>query len=574
MLVDIQRERATVQLVVQIVSRVLAMLQMVALCSISNFAVRLWLGFQGGSVNLQKLGFWSSLNILRVDFSLSSFYMLGTAGFLAISLLPGAFVGWCTLACSGNKNTWSRNLDSGLLRSVQGDMEFPVCVEGRSERHNMEHRGYNCQRINDGRGFIPSCPVPDLQGLLLYSGSSATPVDGSVRNHSKLDDPIWQYRGRSYGVGSSVGLNSTHLDANNANTYHYTETGYNVTVSCMKNSSSNFGIKLGTTLGNLSVYYARGSLPNMYSAKLNGEDYGEIVPTFSLYDNYTNMAIWTAHKTHSISRTMIGVATGVHRYEKLNQTQCEVHFTPAKFEIAVNKTERSISVKPQYSVAVKDIDPTGQLQFVIMNSVNFLARMSPSLYVSVLGDSLERNFNAKKQQDRYLTDEEAVISSVVDTFTAIIDDILVAFGASQLLNVLDNITTVAQTHTPAVQIGKPIYIYLIAAFHFVIVSLWLVEAVRTRGWAQLSKLDHSDIKSVIVASSAGGHQLAQTVQTRHGNNDSRWAGDKSDPIVAETEIQLKWHKPGTSSSDPRDKHNDSRGEESEDDMIAIVRKSS
>lgn len=52
----IQHERATTQLVVQIICRLLAMLQMLALCMMLNFAVRLWLGSQR-SAALQKLGF-------------------------------------------------------------------------------------------------------------------------------------------------------------------------------------------------------------------------------------------------------------------------------------------------------------------------------------------------------------------------------------------------------------------------------------------------------------------------------------------------------------------------------------
>ncbi|MCJ1468554.1 hypothetical protein MMC07_007183 [Pseudocyphellaria aurata] len=576
-LVDfVQEERPTVQLVVQIVSRVLAMLQMTAVCSILNFAVRVRLGSQGGSINLQALGFWSSLNVLRINFSLSAFYVLGTAGFLAVSLLPGAL--------------WAGTL-SPVLGTMLDEREIRTpAFTGRSTGiWNSQYvwKGGpsgsiwdiddHCRRINDYRGFIPSCPVPDLQSLLLSSGGSATPVDGSVRIHSKLDNPFWQYRGRSYGVGSSMGLNSTLFFANE-DTYKYTEMGYNVTVSCMKNSSSNFGLQFDTTSGSLYKYDALGQLPNMYSAKPNGDDYEESAYAFSLYNN-TDMATWTAYNSNSTLRNMIGVATTYGRYQNLNQTQCEVHFVPAEFVIAVNQTEGSISVESRNSDAVRDIDPTGQLQFVIMNSVNFLARMSTSLYVSVLGDCLNRNFQAKmsnaKQKKSSLTDEEveeAATSSAADTFTAIIDDILVAYGASQLVNAGDYTTTFAYVSSPAVQIGKWPYVYLIAAFHFGIVSLWLIEAVRTRGWARLPKFDHLDVGSVIVASSAGGHQLAQTVQKHHRAKKSRWAGDKSDRIVAQTEIRLKRQKLGTSLN-PSDGHNASRGEGDDDDMIAIVRKS-
>lgn len=267
---------------------------------------------------------------------------------------------------------------------------------------------------------------------------------------------------------------------------------------------------------------------------------------------------------------MIGVATGIDRYKELNQTQCEVLFRPATFEVAVNETERSISVKLKDSGAT-DIDPTGQLQFVVMNSVNFLARMSPSLYVSVLGDCLERNLNASKKQSPNSTTEEAVNSSVAESFTAIIDDILVAYGASQLI-AFDKNTTPATNQVPAIRIGQPIYIYLIAALHFSIISLWLFEAVRTRGWNHLSKFDHLDIKRVIVASSAGGHQLAQTVRKNHQDRHSRWVGDKSDPIVGEMEIQLNRERPDI--SDQTHEGNADSGEDRDHCLMAIVQKTS
>lgn len=567
LLVYIRDERASAQLVVQIISRLLAMLQMLALCMMLNFAVRLWLG-SPGSATLQKLGFWSALSTLRLDSSLSSFYLSATVGFLTVSLLPGAL--------------WAGALSPIYTKIIiETEIWTPAYTNRTTKIWNSQYPWNNeskisddpdnCIRIND-KVFISSCPVPDLQGPILYSGSSATPVDDSVRTHLKLDNPIWQYRGRSYGVGSWVGLsNSTNSALRSPDKYYeYTETGYNVSVLCMKNTSSNFRLIYQSTPAGFSFYRAQGWLPNMYSAKPNGEDYEERFPVFSFHTNkQTNLATWTAHYTNSSN--MIGVATGADRYTELNQTQCEVLFRPAKFLVAVNETESSISVEPQNSSA-KDIEPTGQLQFVIMNSINFLARMNPSLYVSVLGDCLERNYCAKRKQSPNSTIEEAVTSSVAEAFTAMIDDILVAYGASQLLNAFDSITTPATNHVSAIRIGQPIYIYLIAALHFSIVSLWLFETVRTRGWDHLSKFDHLDIKSVIVASSAGGHQLGQTIRKNHQDRGSRWVGDKSDPIVAEMEIQLNRQPPET--LDQTHEDNADGGKQKGQDMMAIVQKTS
>ena len=104
--------------------------------------------------------------------------------------------------------------------------------------------------------------------------------------------------------------------------------------------------------------------------------------------------------------------------------------------------------------------------------------MSPSLYVSVLGDSLERNTNATKILKPTLTDEEAVTLSVANAFTAIIDDILAVYGASQLVYTDDTRLVNTSTQYSAVQIGKNLYIYLTTAFHLTYKSVRFATSIQ------------------------------------------------------------------------------------------------
>ena len=521
LLVDVSTTngRATAQVLVQIISHVLGMLQVMVLGSMLSFALRLMLA-SGRSTTLHTLSFWTSLSPARFNYTLPPFYLFTAIGLLFLSLIPGAL--WAG-ALSPITTTASNSSESILVpaftnrsaRLWDSQFQWNRNDDGHLTLWNVQD---DCVRNNGSRGFIPSCPVPDLQSLLLFSGSSATPLDRSIRNHSKFDNPAWQYMDRSYGVGASVGLVDDGFSSSHVEAYSYTEVGYEVQVKCIKNSSSHFGIQHTRSLpSSLQIYHAEGWLPNMFDSSdfdVNLNDsygYNESYPTLSWYNDYRDMAAWVAHTSDSGS--MIGVATGKKgRYTELNQTQCEVEFVPATFKINANRTQHSIRVTRNNSDA-KNLEPTGRLRWVAMNSINLLARMSPSLYVSVLGDTLERNYNNMKTRHPDKSEEDAVTAGIAEAFTAMIDDILVAYGASQLVHANDSIRASALTHYSAVQIGKSsTYLYLVTAMDIIVVVIFAFEAVRTRLWHELPEFSYLDIKSIVVSASAGGTKLADEVE--------------------------------------------------------------
>jgi beta-xylosidase len=117
----------------------------------------------------------------------------------------------------------------------------------------------------------------------------------------------------------------------------------------------------------------------------------------------------------------------------INQVQCEVDFTPATFTVSVNVSSSSISVR-YASVSSTNIEPSGHLVSNAIDSVNLLARMSNTHYVSVLGNTLSLNvLNMQQRYNASMTEEDTTTSAVANSFTAMIDDILVAYGASQIV---------------------------------------------------------------------------------------------------------------------------------------------
>ena len=335
--------------------------------------------------------------------------------------------------------------------------------------------------------------------------------------------------------------------------YSYTEFGYNTKVSCIRNKTSDiyfrltghvvvessefqkpdhpelqFDKSLPSTRSEVSTYFVVGTLPNSVVP--------EVYPVISWHQEYENIAAWAA--VVNDGRNMIAVAAGTNLYQELNQTQCEVFFTPMTFNVSVNRSQQSIIVAAQNSADVQDIEPTGHLRANVMHSIRLLSRMSPSLYVSVLGETLRRNVERMQNQKPHLSRTEAVLSAVSESFTAIIDDVLVAYGASQISNAHDTTSSAARGVVEAVQIGQAFYRHLVFALNSLMIFVVIFEAAHTRFWFRLAKFDYLDIKSVVIASSAGGGKLAKAVLNEHYEEGTNWVADPSDPIAGA--MRVKW----------------------------------
>jgi len=82
-----------------------------------------------------------------------------------------------------------------------------------------------------------------------------------------------------------------------------------------------------------------------------------------------------------------------------------------------------------------------------------------------------------------------------------IDDMLISFSGAQLMISPDgNYSTPVNATITALAIGEEKYIYAITALNFLLVLVFIAEAIRTRGWEQLRKFDYNNISSLIVAS--------------------------------------------------------------------------
>jgi hypothetical protein len=108
-----------------------------------------------------------------------------------------------------------------------------------------------------------------------------------------------------------------------------------------------------------------------------------------------------------------------------------------------------------------------------------------------------------------MIEEDTITSAVADSFASMIDDILVAYGASQMVISEDMTSTSVVGYADAVRVGEPAYIYATVAFNAIVIVLMIFEAIRTGNWSGLLKLDYTNIKSVIVSFSADGGRNCQ-----------------------------------------------------------------
>jgi hypothetical protein len=531
------KNRATVQIVVQVLAHILALLQIYSIRTSFNFAMRLYL--PGRPTRLNTLGFYTALGLGQIDFSLPFVYLLGTTLFLSLCFVPGALWAGALTPIIGieQKEGWTIQTPAFTNKSADvWDAEF---------RYGLVSGIQACERVNTERGFVPYCPVPGLKGFILEDASTATSVNNSPRKHSKLDNPDWTYQGNSYGVGSSIGLSDPRPESSVSSaapdilSYSYLEKGFMPVVTCIFNSSCAFSIVADGDCGDTShvyLYAAKGYLPNSISPEGYGQE--EAYPMISGASDYWPLLAWTSRALNG--RNMIAIATGRYNYTEMNQTQCEVQFNPTLFNVSANVTARSIVVT---EVQSEENEIPAPVITNVMNSMNLLPRMSSSLYSSVLGEVLTRNIlnmrNRVANLGIAMSDGDVVLAAVADSFSAVIDDLLVGYGAVQIVISNDTISTPLSITVEAARIGEPGYIYATLGLNLLTLFLVLLEAARTRFWSRLRKFNHLDLKSAVVASSAGGSVLAGKVDQLHRLQGSCWSGDPADPILSNLRITLE-----------------------------------
>lgn len=182
----------------------------------------------------------------------------------------------------------------------------------------------------------------------------------NIGKRPRSDKTGYTYTTRSYGVGSSMGLFadfSANFPASyqHPTTFAYQEIGYNASVLCAFNVSSQWGILPEAD----SDQDSNALIPNIYVAGGATPDGGlDWQLQYSTVSDSNVVSINAHPDLGSTGLATIVITTGSGDYSSLNQTQCSVKFIPILFDISVNLSSTEITVTK--AGTGPDMDPTAQ----------------------------------------------------------------------------------------------------------------------------------------------------------------------------------------------------------------------
>ncbi|OJI81196.1 hypothetical protein ASPTUDRAFT_84980, partial [Aspergillus tubingensis CBS 134.48] len=406
----INHYRTTVQTALQIIATLLGAIQIFSICRLINHATRILFKHSTHHTTLNDLALWSALSTPTTNFSLPLPQIILT---LLLANLSAVLSALWTGALTPTSTTTTANttilIPSYANRSFIKEYPSQIDTTGPSLRTSLGYFTYSV-----GVGLLTS---------LVSSASTASPLTGSLesRSHAKLDSTGYTYSGRSYGVGSPVGLTDENVTASfpYAANYTYHERGYLAHVSCIYNSSTLF--LLGDTY-DTALYVAEGPLPDSNAS--TGE-----------YSTYTG---WS---TDTI--VALGVASQPAAYTKES-------FVPRWFLVNVAIQEKLVDVVPLNSTSSTlysseeetdiDIDPTNKTIHVAMRQLELISNDLTSFYRSTLGDAFNTsiadhatNTNTTATISSNFTtsanstdNETTTLTAIQNTYISLIDDILAA----------------------------------------------------------------------------------------------------------------------------------------------------
>ncbi|KAK6077652.1 hypothetical protein SCUP515_04850 [Seiridium cupressi] len=506
-------DRASAQIVVSITSAILASLNVYAATKLLNIATRIHLLQRSLSLNMLKLigavatrQVATGLPIVMYATSLVTILLFSVPNFLWIgALTPVA--------------TNTTLLVPGILKIPQ------YSTSSNSTWSANKKTGSDCSTVTNERGTWSGCPASTMQSTLLSRAALASSNVSQI--HSKHDNGLYSYLGRSYGVGSPAGIIDDNLfrmgDGSEVMSYNYVEPGYLSQISCNYNATSDWHLEMvqrgKAGNGIPSVYYAIGEFPTAPPGKV---DFFSVV---SLSNEDKSLAVMAAK--YYADRHLVLIAAGSD-YNVLNGTQCEINFTRADFSVTVDAVSKQISVLPVPGES--SFDPTNGVAESVTDQINALAMITTSLYISIVGDAFVANIAAVTEDPNasVAAPTEESLSASADSLSAMVDDLLLFIGSSQFFvsnNGSGDFSAVdAQLTVQAVRLGDPTYVYLIFTTCSLLLAIVFMEAYRTKCWTYLPRWDFKDTTSLILSSAIAGEEIVGGLYPNGRGRHLHWTG--------------------------------------------------
>jgi hypothetical protein len=503
----ISANRDTTQILVQILASFLGFSLVATLRAMTNFWARTWLARR--PMLLDTIAFFGSVTTSYINWSLPGDRLPITVLVALISLIPAAI--WAGAITP---------INTVLVDQAQLFIPTARWTNATSDLWNNNNwYTYQLQggpRVYSDLGTFSYAYHTDRFSYFINDGSSATNTTGLPQRFAKADNTNFTYAGRSYGMGAAVGLNDTFTSNKYIQSYDYNDTGYLTRYTCGYDTTFAVQIDMSTS-SPVPVYYVH--LPDndgFYVASQHG-----ITPAIAAANTRDKAFYMGASPKYSI----------------LNATFCNATFTPTLFTIHVDLNERLITVKPvERQTQVDEFTPAPE--YIVWSGADTAAALSiigATSYTSLIGDMFLRNIN----RTLYAVGGNAEVSplhAMQDTAEVLWDAAYAGASSAQLViaQEYENRNVTAQVY--AYRIGRPLYIYIITAINAAGMLLLVAVAARTRFWASLPKLDFTDTKSIIIASSIGGTAISEAVKVRYEKLGAKsgkrfWSGSRSDRVA-------------------------------------------
>lgn len=500
--------RTATQILVQIVAQALGTLLTFAVTSLLNYTSRIRLARTPTSIESVKL--WLSVCFSSPDWSLSTPNLLLSILLLSLVFVPPAL--------------WAGALTPFVvLQDVKSSIAIAVYSPDADgvywNRSASPEYQYNAVVDSNGKGLYSYNPTA-FSGSIALSAAFATTDGSKNRTHAKLDNSRYSYRGRSFGVGASIGIFGV-ADQNeqSVRSYTFNEVGYMTQVSCTHNATSMWRIQplKGSNCDGYETYAISGALPNSIPGTV------ESVSLPGLCGDTSRVLGMGGRMVNN--RTIVAMAAGAGAYGVLDKMQCELWFKPTLFRLEVDTQRLLIDATPVNGTDFTDVDPTSAVfgagfGIVAGMAAQLVASMpsTTSMQRSPIADALTANIrNAASIWNTSDTDSSIVARAVSDSMESIVDDTLLAYSSAQLM-IAGQVEIGARTTVPvtaqinAIRVGDRTYVTCVLALTTIILAAALIEALRTRGWQHLPLFDYKDLQHVIDGRETGQSMAAAGLQ--------------------------------------------------------------
>jgi hypothetical protein len=417
-------------------------------------------------------------------------------------------------------------------------------------------------------GTFTNCPLRYNCADLVRAVATATSGNSVPRRHFKWDNSGYQYVGRSYGVGSSVGLMDDHIHTlPSVQQYKYDEVGLVTETSCQYNRSAAYYIsRIGNFSVNPALYLTLGALPNSNWTSINENSSQPQTPQSANssygpgYDFDTQNGHHDADSIVSVySRPPLtfgdpagyyfGIAAGLN-YHELDKIQCQLKFRPANIEVAVAITNRTITTNikesQNASSTVPNPDPRGHLRAYAMDNLR-LSLVFNSLFGSTVGDAFQENIQNQKVRRNMPVSASAtsdiILASVENAVTAMVDAVFVALKSAALSwDDTAPYTTPTEVTVSAVRIGSGAFILAVVIINTV--ALVAIIAIHTMLWKEtVPMFDYNDLGSMIIAVATTKDDTMEALTANGNDLLSAWSGDPQSPGIGHLTVTLEVSSP-------------------------------